>query len=614
MKIPISIKLISITTLLLLLVTVPIATVTSRYFENVSRQREENVNLDYAVARATEVQNILTELVYKTNSAGDNLFRATEGGKEAGDDFDPGFMHDKDFYSIEVQKTDGTVVGKKIKNEVIKEACKCDPATVTQGRNLDGFPFDKVKEGNVEIQNTTVPNGPPMFTIGLPIAKDANGKITHIALADISLGLIQKPFSESNVRTFFATDNRGVLLAHADERRVLAKQNFTNSEIVRAAFESKTLPRSQKHVLDPITNEFNYSAYARTNYGVTVFSEIKDEIILEPAREVKRKVYFISGIVLSSALFVIFLFSLSLTSPIEKLVHLTEIVSKGNFDVNASQQVRMWFKDEVGALATSFDEMIKGLKERDKVKNLFTKFHGSSVTDDLLQGEVGLGGQRKDVLVFFSDIRGFTSFSEKRAPEEVVEMLNEYFAVMVGIINRHGGVVDKFIGDAIMAIWGAPKASDKDAENAVRACLEMRRALADLNARKIEKGQPAILIGMGLHAGPAISGTIGSSERMEYTVIGNTVNTTSRIEAATKSFGTDLLVTDDVLKLVGENFKSDYAGTVEVKGRSVPLKMFTVAGYKGENGEYVMVETPYSHYEAEAADKVKIKDKKQEAS
>jgi adenylate cyclase len=237
---------------------------------------------------------------------------------------------------------------------------------------------------------------------------------------------------------------------------------------------------------------------------------------------------------------------------------------------------------------------------------MFAKFHGSSVTDDLLKGELQLGGSRKEVTVFFSDIRDFTKFSEGHTPEEVVDMLNEYFRVMVGIINRNGGVVDKFIGDAIMAIWGAPNTSEKDTENALRACLEMRTSLNELNKIRLERGHTAIKIGMGLHRGPAISGTIGSDERMEYTVIGDTVNQASRIEASTKAFGTDLLVSDDVAEKVGSLFWIEEAGKAEVKGKAKPLTMLKVRGYLQEDGQQVEVRTPYSDYEAEKVDKIKV--------
>lgn len=610
MRIPISVKLISITVLLLLVVTVPIALVTSKYFENTSRQREENVNLDFAAARATEVENILSNLVDKTANHASLLLKIANDPKLPADEFEMGFMRDKNFLSLEVFRLDGGAmvsVKRRLKEEAIKVTYKADPIIMSHVRSWQKFPMQSVAKGTLEIQNATFTGGPSMFTIGIPLVKDASGKITHIALADIELGALQKPFSELKERTFFVVDRRGVLLAHSDESRALARQDFGQSEIVIIANESKT-PRGQRPIWSPEIKGREYAAYAKTSFGVTVFSEISEDIILEPSREVRRKAFFIAGMVLSGALFAIFLFSMTLTSPIEKLVELIEVVSKGNFDVSASAQIKSVFRDEVGELAVAFDHMTEGLKERDKVKGLFSKFHGSSVTDDLMNGDVGLGGQRKEVIVFFSDIRGFTAFSEKRSPEEVVEMLNEYFGVMVSIITKNGGVVDKFIGDAIMAIWGAPKSTPDDPTKALRACLEMRQGLEALNVRRMERGQPPIMIGMGLHAGPAISGTIGSDERMEYTVIGNTVNTASRIEASTKAFGADLLVTDDVISRVGDAFKVEYAGSAEVKGRSEALKMYKVRGYKAENGEYIDIATPYSDYEAEGADKVKIKD------
>lgn len=616
MRIPISVKLITITVTLMLTVTAFIAITSSKYFEKTSGQREENVNLDYAAARATEVENILSNVIDKAKSSATQLMKIANDPKASSADFDQDFARDKTFLTMEILKAEGSSfvsVKKQVKVDLLKDTYKVEPRILTHVRAWQKFPILSVAKGTLEIQNATFRGGPSMFTIGFPLVKDADGRISHIALVDVDLGVIQKPFSEVKERAFFVVDRRGVLLAHSDERRALARQDFSSAPIVTIAKDSKT-PRGQKPTVDPQTHERSYSAYAKTSLGLTVFSEISEEIILEPAREVKRQAFFVAGIVLSFALFLTFLFSMSLTSPIEKLVELINVVSKGNFDVSASSQINSMFRDEVGELATAFDHMTEGLKERDKVKSLFSKFHGSSVTDDLMQGSVGLGGQKKDVIVFFSDIRGFTSFSEKRSPEEVVEMLNEYFGVMVGVINKHGGVVDKFIGDAIMAIWGAPKSSPNDPTMAMTACLEMRKGLNTLNELRISRGQPPIMIGMGLHAGPAISGTIGSDERMEYTVIGNTVNTASRIEASTKAFGADLLVTDDVLAKVGDAFKVEYAGAAEVKGRSEAIKMYKVRGMRDATGEFVDITTPYSDYEAEGADKVKIKKEEPEAA
>jgi len=255
---------------------------------------------------------------------------------------------------------------------------------------------------------------------------------------------------------------------------------------VQKAMSQKS-PQFQTKFTDPDSDQTYFGAAVKTTFGATLISQISEATILEVSQEVKRRSIFVAGSAISLAIFFIFLFSMTLTSPIEKLAEMIKIVSKGNFDVKARSQVHS--KDEVGDLAEAFDQMTDGLKERDKVKNLFSKFHGSSVADDLINNDIGVGGQNKEVVVFFSDIRGFTAFSEKRSPEEVVTMLNEYFAVMVALINKHGGVVDKFIGDAIMAIWGAPKGSEQDAFNAVRCCIEMRRALNELNEKRIARGE-----------------------------------------------------------------------------------------------------------------------------
>jgi adenylate cyclase len=607
MRIPIAIKLVSLTILLLIGVTVPIALQSSKFFENVSRQREENVNLDYAAARATEVENTLNKLTDKIKSASLSLAILIKEGKVDNQEFDLSFNRFSDFLALEVLEIDGSTfksLGKRVKKSLL-EPFQLDENFITELRSKQQFPIRNVAQGTFEIMNGSLAKAPPLFTIGIPILKDPQGRITHIALADFQLTALQGLFNDQAERTFFLIDRKGNILAHSDEEIATLKKTFGQKEFAKLAQESVSL-RGQKPFMDAEKKTRHFGAFAKTSFGVTVFSQISEEVILEPAVEVKRKAFYIAGLFLSGSILLIFMFSMSLTSPIETLAELIKGVAKGNFDVKASKKITSLFRDEVSELAIAFDKMTDGLKERDKVKSLFNKFHGSSVTDDLLKGNVGLGGQNRNVVVFFSDIRGFTAFSEKRSPEEVVAMLNEYFGLMVSVINKHQGVVDKFIGDAIMAVWGAPKSTPRDAHNALRACLEMRKALAELNAKRIARGQNPINIGMGLHAGAAISGTIGSDERMEYTVIGNTVNTGSRIEASTKAFGADLLISDTVLDAVGEEFLVEYAGAAEVKGRTEPIKLYKVRGYKDVHGKMVEIRTEYSDYTPEHADKVKV--------
>lgn len=607
MRIPISTKLITVTILILVLATGTITFISSSYFETKSSEQVDIANLESAAAKAKEIENIISSFVDKTRVSASLLMKGSMSQTSTKDDFDFSFTKDKNFIALEVLKLDGNAVEtvvRRVKDDALKPH-GLNSTYFTNLRAWQKFPVRSVAQGNIELKNATYPKAPAMVTIGIPLVKDATGRITHIALADVALAPLQKPFTDPSERTQYLTDRHGELIAHKDEHKAMARWNMQKNPIVAKALTHKS-PQFQTKFIDPETDKSYFGAVVKTSYGVNVISQTSEEIILEVSREVKRRAIFVAGSAISMAIFFIFLFSMTLTSPIEKLADLIHLVSKGNFDVKARAKVRS--KDEVGDLAEAFDHMTEGLKERDKVKNLFSKFHGSSVAEDLISKDIGVGGQNKDVVVFFSDIRGFTAFSEKRSPEEVVEMLNEYFGVMVQIINRNGGVVDKFIGDAIMAVWGAPKSSDRDAHNAVRACLEMRKALESLNETRIARNQPPINIGMGLHAGQAISGTIGSDERMEYTVIGNTVNTASRIEASTKAFGADLLISDTVIEKIGEDFKVELAGAAEVKGRSEALKMFKVRGYRAEDGTMVEVKTAYSDYEAEAADKVKIKD------
>lgn len=604
MRIPISTKLISVTILILVIATGTITWISSDYFEKKSAEQVDIANLEAAMAKSKEIDAITTSYVDKITNYASTLLKESQA-ERIDNSFDINFRKDRSIYSIEVIRIgNGTVqtVAQRQKNELLGPF-NLDSSYFIHLRAWQKFPFRAVSEGTIELVNASYTKGPALITVGIPLVKDAQGKISHIALADIALSVFEKPFSEPSERTQFLVDKHGTLLAHKNEKLSVARTSMMKNSFVQKAMTQKA-PQYQTKFVDESDKTNYFGASVKTSFGGAVVSQISEDIILEVSKEVRRRAIFVAGSAVSLAIFFIFLFSMTLTSPIEKLAGLIKLVSKGNFDVKARSLVRS--QDEVGDLAEAFDQMTEGLKERDKVKSLFSKFHGSSVAEDLISKDIGVGGQSKNVVVFFSDIRGFTAFSEKRSPEEVVEMLNEYFEVMVKIINSYGGVVDKFIGDAIMAVWGAPQSTDRDAHQAVRACLEMRRALEFLNEKRIARNQPPINIGMGLHAGSAISGTIGSDERMEYTVIGNTVNTASRIEASTKAFGADLLISDSVIEKIGDDFQIELAGAAEVKGRSEALKMFKVRGYRAEDGSMVEVRTPYSDYEAESADKVKV--------
>lgn len=194
-----------------------------------------------------------------------------------------------------------------------------------------------------------------------------------------------------------------------------------------------------------------------------------------------------------------------------------------------------------------------------------------------------LGGTRQPVTVFFSDVRGFTSFSEHADAGDIVEQLNEYLGEMVGAIFRHSGTVDKFMGDGIMAVWGnvVSEGVPTDARRAVQAALEMQSRIAALNDRWRERGLRSFTVGMGLHHGEAVFGNIGSAEKMEPTVIGDTVNLASRVEGLTKKYGVTICITQPLAELVADHFVFRSVDLVQVVGKSRPVEIFTVLGPKG---------------------------------
>jgi adenylate cyclase len=236
--------------------------------------------------------------------------------------------------------------------------------------------------------------------------------------------------------------------------------------------------------------------------------------------------------------------------------------------------------DELEDLATGFNEMVDGLAERDKLKTTFGKYMTEAVAEHVMAGKVQLGGETFTATILFSDIRSFTATSEKMDAKQLVALLNEYFTEMVDVVMREDGVVDKYIGDAIMAVFGAPVRRSGAAVSAVRAAVGMREALVALNERLVARGEKPIETGIGIHTGEVVAGNIGSEKRMEYTVIGDTVNLASRLEGATKELGVAVLISQDTYDLVKDHFETRPVKEITVKGREQPVMTYEVIGLK----------------------------------
>ncbi|NNK85397.1 MAG: adenylate/guanylate cyclase domain-containing protein [Desulfobacterales bacterium] len=250
-----------------------------------------------------------------------------------------------------------------------------------------------------------------------------------------------------------------------------------------------------------------------------------------------------------------------------------EDISQGNYNT----QVPVVSNDEFGLIAAKTNEMIKGLKEGDFCQISFGRFVTPEISDRILKGQVPVEGEVINVTIMLCDLRGYTTFVERRDPREVVSFLNEYFSAMEQAVKQYGGIVLQLIGDEIEAVFGAPIELSDHPEKAVMAALEMRERLKDLNRKRVSMKKDPVAHGIGIHTGKVLAGSIGSEDRMVYSMVGDTVNTASRLESLNKTHGTDILISQKTKELVrGKNFNFSSLGKTALRGKSEEIENFKV--------------------------------------
>jgi adenylate cyclase len=327
-----------------------------------------------------------------------------------------------------------------------------------------------------------------------------------------------------------------------------------------------------------------YIAYTKlSGINAIVITSIEYSKIFEAIDATTRRNIYLTIAVLSISIIFIWFFSKTISVPIRALAVAARQIEGGKFDLNLHSKAR----DEIGILTSGFGKMCSAL-------NIFGRFTNKDIAIKAMRGEIKPGGLPKHGTVFFSDIREFTAKSENftrafgaEASDKIVFWLNEYFTQMVECVEKTSGIVDKFIGDAVMAHWGTAHSAGsprKDAFNCLKAALMMRKALFFMNKERKagDPSNPSIRIGCGINSGVVTAGQLGSDMRMEYTVIGDPVNLASRIEALTKPLGVDILISEDTWKLIGDKFITEEMPSVSVKGKAKPVRIFAVVNFAGE--------------------------------
>ncbi|MDF1721876.1 MAG: adenylate/guanylate cyclase domain-containing protein [Minwuia sp.] len=261
----------------------------------------------------------------------------------------------------------------------------------------------------------------------------------------------------------------------------------------------------------------------------------------------------------------------SMIRPIEILARAVERVAKGDLTVRAP----VTSNDEIGGLTTRFNDMVDGLNERQAIRETFGKYVPEAVAEQLIRDPGVLAGEERIATIMFTDIEGFTGFSEMLTPAETIGLLNEYFELVLEPIRAEGGTVNAFIGDSIFASFNVPVPHDDHAARAIRAALAIQKVL---DGKRFGPGQDIRLVTrIGINTGTVAAGAVGSGDRLGYTIIGDTVNVASRLEGLAKELGGPILVSDTTRRTSGESFVFEPLGKVAVRGRAREISVWRVS-------------------------------------
>jgi len=307
-----------------------------------------------------------------------------------------------------------------------------------------------------------------------------------------------------------------------------------------------------------------------------LLAEINESEALAPLQELYDEFALGLAVLIAASLLIAWQLSVSIKRPVHELLTMVRRVKSG--DLTASTTVEG--RDELGQLGSALNEMAKGLQERDRVKDVFGRYIATQVSEKILKGELNLGGEMRNVTILFSDIRNFTTMAEELAPQQVVAFLNNYFSEMVEAVFEQGGVLDKFMGDGILAVFGSLGDQPDHPRRAVLAALRMKALLGKINGERSIAGKPPIAIGVGIHTDDVIVGNIGSHKRLEYTVIGDGVNTTSRVQTLNKQFGTTILITQPTYETVKDAFECRLMPDTQLRGKTKTFSFYEVLSAK----------------------------------
>lgn len=411
---------------------------------------------------------------------------------------------------------------------------------------------------------------------GLTIANNvaAGAKNALLAEDDLTLNaIVQDALNDEDIDYLIVADNQGIIQAHKDIKLVKTplKRPATLKPVGSAPQIQSYKPTAGSPVLD-ISMPLVYSG---TRVG-SLYLGFSQKSILQSLTQARNAAFAIAAAMIGLGIAGAIWLSMILARPIRSLVQATQAIARQNFNVSLPVSSR----DEIGDLTQSFNDMAKSLREKEFIKDAFSKYVAPEVAQEILKNpeQSFLTPNRREVSVLFCDLRGFTPLTERLAPEEVVAILNEFYGLMFEQTFQQAGTLDKFLGDGAMSIFGAPQAYDDHGLRAVKTALAIRNGIAHLSANRQHQDQQPITIGIGISTGEVVAGTVGAQSRVEYTVIGDRVNLAARLVANAKPG--QILISGWTYQGVQSWVEARSLGPVQVKGKEEVVEIYEVLGLK----------------------------------
>jgi len=415
------------------------------------------------------------------------------------------------------------------------------------------------------------------------------GRADMVEAAKSAVFLYAASIIASETEVILALDENGAIEASTSDVYIFANERTALMELLRE--ENQGIFHTQFGGEDRVSTAFYFTPFR----WYIILSE-KTSAFYRDADQIRTQTFIVLGIASFLAVLMLIIFSGRLTNPLARVVNAMNAITSGG---SLSSRVEVEYRDETGKLASTFNLMIGELekayaqikryafdavlagKKEQRIRQIFQKYVPKDLIDKFFASpESMLVGENRELAVLFSDIRSFTTISESMAPDELVNSLNRYFSGQVDIIMNRNGIVDKYIGDAIMAFWGAPVKHTDDALQSILAALDMIEAVKAFNENQRKIGKPEFNIGVGINYGTVTVGNIGSERKMDYTVIGDTVNLASRMEGLTKTYHADILISETLYRSITEmehtaQLSFRLLDTVAVKGKTKGVKIYT---------------------------------------